>query len=482
MLIWFSRRLVVLVLAAVLGAVAALSAASPWRDTAVSTTGADGAPAPIDLAAIWDRHLRQEGVPGGAFAIVSSTGTVQRVVRGEDGAGAAWAADTPALWGSVAKPVTAALARSLAEGGALDLEDRIPVVLPGCSASAPTYADLVHHTSGIGGALPALDRDSDASALATATAHADDLCPTQSRTYRYSSANYLLLAAALEAATGQDLAPLVERHVAAPTGAALVTSGDADVPSGHRIVAGQAVAMATPYDRAGVAYGYLGGSVRDLELVARGFLGDDPALGSPTADDGVPASSGERYGAGWRLRHLPDGSTMAWHSGMVPGYVTTVMLWPERDLGLVTLQNVCDLWQASDLLAGPWEVAAALGTAVTVPARESSFVYPLALGIATFATVLAWSAALRALAGRGGRRWMWFLATATTLGVVLAVPMAGVPWRQVWLWAPDLAVLLGALGIATVVGLAGMLLRRGSQTDQPAPSVSTSTGTAPIAS
>lgn len=373
--------------------------------------------------------------------------------------------------------MTAAVVAAEAEAGRLGLDDPLSrhVRPPGCPAfDEITLADLVHHTSGVGSALAVLDQG--ARGPVSATDAVDQGAPVlcaggEPGRYRYSSANYLLLAAALESATGSTFAELVRRHVSEPSGAGgVVADSDdaADVPRGHRILFGQAVPLETPYDRAGVAYGYLGGSLLDLEAVASAFLRGDTGSGDPLADGGVAASSGERYGAGWRIRDLPDGTRMAWHSGMVAGYFTTVMLWPERDLGLVTMQNLSGPWHAGALLSGPMQLGSQL-TGVDLGGSTESVVYPVVVGSATFVaalTVLAAFAAWRRVPGRRARV-AWSAAVLASAAPAAWAAFSGIPVRQVWFWVPDVALLAALVVLAVLAGCAAAWLRPASP-DMPA--------------
>lgn len=454
-----------------------------------------GAATQADLQRLWADRLARSGAPGGAFAIVDGAdapfahgpdGVPLTGAAGIDGDGRPWTLDTPALWGSVAKPVAAAVAARVAQRGDLALHAplRRYVDRSICASGARptdaqdiTVSDLIHHTSGIGPALQVLDHarpappgggDTATPAIAAVAASGDALCPQGPRgTHRYSSANYLLLAAVLESATGTPYGTLVEELIGAPTGAtSLVTDPEAaaGVPAGHRVVAGRPRPMATPWDEAGIAYGALGGSLRDLAAVAAGFLGDTPPLGSPIADPGVPTTSIDRYGAGWRVRALPDGTSLAWHSGMVPGYVTTIMVWPQRQLAAVTIQNVSGVWHAESLLAGPMELAKALVPPTTLRAEAGSPpVYVTTLAVAGAVATLTWLLALRSPPGwarrrRGPRRWVgalgWGSALLAVAAVACAAPSLGLPWHQAWLWLPDVTALLAATGAAIAVGAA----------------------------
>lgn len=468
MSIWFSvsrpaGRLLPGLVIALVALLVAVAAAAPWHSGAAPDETGD------DLAAIWESHLSATGVPGGGYAVVSPTAT-QVHTAGRDGAGQAWSARTPGLWGSLAKPLAASVADAVVREGRLRLDAPVGdlVSLPGCphATRAITARDLLRHTSGIGPGLAALDEGRDTSATAVVQAEGAALCPSgPPGRYAYSSANYLLLAATLEAATGEDYGTLLRRHVGSAVGAdTLVTSTDrsAAAPQGHRYVAGQAAPVATPFDASGLAYGYVGGSLTDLAAIARGYLGTRPALGSPRRDAGVATPSGERYGLGWRLHAQSDGSVVAWHSGMVPGYVATIMVWPERDLALVTMQNASGVLHAESLLSGPLRLAAAVGPGgAPWPSPDAPRgvdpVYPVALGVATAVAGTIWWLALRPGPRAPRRRRMWGWAAAATLfgGLVAAgLWWSGVPLRQAWLWLPDVTVAVALAGLAIVVGLA----------------------------
>lgn len=446
-----------------------IGALSPWRSARPAST----------VSQTWQEHLRHTGVPGGAYAVITSQGTRERTASGVDGNGRPWTERTPTLWGSISKPIAASVADAAISRGELRVTDPITehLSLADCSAAQRvTVADLVHHTSGVGAALTALDRGSTRDATQVVHDNARDLCPTTDPgTYRYSSANYLALAAVLESATGRTFPELLRSHLG-PTGATgLVTGTDAAeaMPAGHRVVAGQPVASATPYDESGLAYSYLGGSLTDLEDVARGFLGAAPALGSPTSDAGVATGSPDRYGAGWRIRDLPDGSHLAWHSGTVPGYVTTMMLWPERDLALVTLQNASGVGQAESLLAGPIRLATGLVPETTLTAQDASPLYPGGLALLGGLAVLTWAAALLRPSGSRLALLGWIAAAVSVLALVATHlgtgSVGGIPWRQAWLWAPDAAGLAAATGAAFLLGAARALSAGRASRTPPSP-------------
>lgn len=441
----------------------------------------------VDVAAVdarLRRHVEATGVPGAAWAVVDRTGVVHRGVAGVDGNGRPVDASTPFLWGSVAKPVAGAVARRLADVGRLDLDARVADALPEVRAAwagtpgtgGPTVRDLLRHTSGLPfGHTVTDDPGAGRTPRGVVAAHADVLRPTSAPgEYRYSSANYLVLSAVLEAVTGTPYPQLLAEGITRPLERdPLVATprAAATVSAGHRLVAGGSIAARAPFDPAGGAYGYLGGSVDDLAHVAAPHLpGATPALPTPHVADGVAAgSSGERYGLGWRLRPLPDGSTLAWHSGTVPGYFAVVLLWPERGRALVVLQNASGVFHEEALLAGPLDAAAAVGptgglAAAARPTGASPAHVPTLLSLGGLTVLVTWLA-LRPLwrrgrPGRAGTLAWWAAAALAPAAVVLGSRAAGFPASHAALWAPDIAALAALPLLALPVGAVVRAARR----------------------
>src|SRR5690606_22027360 len=109
-----------------------------------------------------------------------------------------------------------------------------------------------------------------------------DLEAAPGEEHLYSSANYLVLAAVVEAVTGRSFPGVLAEQVLEPAGMdqAVTTPGRAAdrVPPGHRFVLGHPRPFDSPYDPAGAAYGYLGGSLEDAVAFAQAHLGDSDAL------------------------------------------------------------------------------------------------------------------------------------------------------------------------------------------------------------
>ncbi|GEM32168.1 hypothetical protein NN3_31750 [Nocardia neocaledoniensis NBRC 108232] len=248
----------------------------------------------------------------------------------------------------MAKPVAATVTVELARQGVLRLDDPVRAHLPGFdladrnSAAGITIRDLLQHTSGLPFGAPLLDR-------ADAGRRPADVLPALASIkpqsppgteHLYSSLNYLVLAAVIEATTRRSYAEVLAATVGRPlrNGIVATAAQAATVPSGHRFVAGRPVRMNTGYDPAGAAYGYLGGSLTDLTRFATDQLRPkDPAITAQLHAPGRPTGLGEHYGLGWRISDLPD-----------------------TGQAVVMLQNVSGFFHESALLATAQGVAGLL--------------------------------------------------------------------------------------------------------------------------
>ncbi|MEO3849375.1 serine hydrolase domain-containing protein [Streptomyces sp. B8F3] len=448
-----------------------------------------------------DAYLRERaqatGTPGLAYAIVGPGGIESTGAFGHDGDGRPVTARTPFLWGSIAKPVTATAVMTLVESGAVDLDEPVRTYLPRFTladrraAARITVRHLLQQTSGLPEHTGVTDRFGDRDdPYGRGVADLADTAPRSAPGERhgYSSANYLLLGALVEAVTGRSYEAYLRDHVLGPLdmrGAVTTPRQAGAVPRGHGYVYGKAVASDTHYDPAGTAYGYLGGTVRDLARFAAAHLDggtyDGTRVLTPasvaqmhrgTADSGDT----QRYGLGWRddTRNDDLDTRTVWHTGGAPGYHAMLVLLPDADRALVVLQNAYGYFQAADLNAAGFGAARILAGGDPGPAPgDAPYTAFLALltAVLTLTTAAtAWSAyrILRpARTSRTRRRILttagcWTLAALTTAALAgIAAPRAfGVDLRLIRLYAPDLGWLL-TLTALTACTLAAVRLTAG---------------------
>jgi hypothetical protein len=65
-----------------------------------------------------------------------------------------------------------------------------------------------------------------------------------------------------------------------------------------------------------------------------------PHVVEPVADANHPAAAAYGYGMGWWNTVFTDGTRMVSHYGDIDGFLTWTMFLPDRDLGLVVLNNM----------------------------------------------------------------------------------------------------------------------------------------------
>ncbi|RZU63424.1 CubicO group peptidase (beta-lactamase class C family) [Zhihengliuella halotolerans] len=458
----------------------------------VGAVQADGGVAPGEVETYLAQQMESTHVPGLAYAVIGPHGMEESGGMGTASDGSEVNADSVFLWGSVSKPVAATLVAALAREDLLKLEDPVARHLPavtsyGSEWDAVTIRHLLNHTSGLPAALQILDRDDPRRSPADALSELDgiEFLDRPGAGYHYSSANYLVLAGVVEAVVGQPYSEVLSDRVLEPLEMDNVLTDSQDVkqhvPAGHRFVAGQSVSFDAPYDAAGLAYGYLGGSVTDLAAFADAHLNGDPT-GRVLADSdrvrlqaaSVQTGSGGSYGLGWRQGSLAgfgvDSETsIVWHSGAVPGYQSAVILLPTQQRAVVLLQNAFGVFHDEALLETAIGMAALVDGSVPPFTGESVVTYSVLLSVLSVLSIV-----LAVLLVRGTIRLLSppqlrvrqllvrrcaalsvYGALACVLGIVLPGLM-GLSLMQIPLWAPDVGWLLivcaSASAALTLVG------------------------------
>ncbi len=285
--------------------------------------------------------------------------------------------------GSMTKMFTAVAVVQLAERGRLSLDDPVARYVPGlldpAAARDVRIRHLLTHTSGLGDYLtPRLRRR--APALRTVddriAAIRADSAPTffePGTAWMYSNVGYVLLGKVVEAASGEDYAGYVGRHVFAPAGMQHSAFVDFDsVAAG--VARGIATGIAVGYDAEATAGGWAlrqavdpprtrsgpdGNSVttaHDMMRFARALrehrllgpastrlvLTPKPELGAPT------------WGYGFAVDTL---RRMVGHGGGAPGVETEFDMFPETGYTAVVLANYGS--SAGPVWHALWDVVAA---------------------------------------------------------------------------------------------------------------------------
>jgi CubicO group peptidase (beta-lactamase class C family) len=438
--------------------------------------------------AVADR-LRDTGTPGAALAVITGGEVSHTRTWGCDGDGEPVTADTAFLWGSVAKSVTGMAVMRAVEDGLLELDAAADEYLPWFTPSGetvPTVDQLLTNTSGISGnedddTAERYDNEPGAISRAARLLADVELTHPPGEHYDYASANYLLLGAVLESATGLRFEEYLRTIVLEPLGmdTAIAAAGDAAdrLPPGHREIFGQQVAFQDPYDESGVPYGYLGGSLTDLSRfvlaeLAGGELDGQRVLTAESVaasqQGRVDTGGSNEFGYGWLAGRLDSGEPTVWKGGATPGYQAVVVMLPDSGSAVIMLQNSYTAARDLQLLNAGFEAASLLVDAKPAP-PEPAIGWLLALpwllaGMTVLLLVVAGLSLRRAPRGQRAFRlraigWAVGAVAVSGLLVLAGPPLMGVGWSRLWIWSPDIGGALAAL-VAAVLLVGAARFRR----------------------
>ena len=292
--------------------------------------------------------------------------------------------DTIFMTGSTGKAMTTAALATLVDAGKLKWDDPVVDHIPGFQMYDPwvtremTVRDLLVHRSGLGlGAGDLLVIPRGTLSRAEVVKRLRFIKPARSfrSGYAYDNVLYIVAGHLIDLVSGQPYEDYMREHVFRPAGMLHSTSDEA-----HRFATAN---RATPHARVGGAVrgigplkildehdnlapsstpaGLLAISANDLARwiqiqLAQGKLPDGGRLFSEASSKEMwtaqtiepisPASRGleettanfQQYALGWEVRDY-GGSKIIWHSGGVFGFVTVVVLIPEKNVGFAITQN-----------------------------------------------------------------------------------------------------------------------------------------------
>jgi len=300
-------------------------------------------PAVVDWA---ERMARVAQLPALAIVITDAEGTVAAVTVGESGGEAPLDPDSRFYIGSVTKTLTAVGLMRLVDRGAVELNAPLLRYMPELTFSDPergaglTVEHLLRHSSGLPTMVAFNRRVQQTGRIDHVRFFAD---PGQE--VRYSSLNFQLLGMLIERVGGDPYAEFMEREVLAPAGMSRSTFGrtDEDLVQGHTYLFGFPVARDEPeYPELMVPTGYAITTPEDMAAYMRvylnGGMGADGEVLSPEAVRAMatPPSGDFGVGLGWGVAGR-WGSRALSHSGMTPGFYSTVALFPDEGIGITVM-------------------------------------------------------------------------------------------------------------------------------------------------
>ncbi|MDO4687175.1 MAG: serine hydrolase domain-containing protein [Corynebacterium sp.] len=282
------------------------------------------------LQDLLDRGLSAANVSGSGVAIVvGPDGILAEAARG------GVTADSPMLLGSLSKAFTAVAILRLVEQGLVDLDEVVPMGLPGTNVR-----DCLRHTTGL---------------------RADGSLAGD-RKFRYSNVNYNFLGELIERRTGMGYLEFVNQEVLQPIG---VATHEAPVRSSVGVFGIPVPVAGTQLDSNGWITPASGGlclTARDVAKFLQAYLNGTFDLSAQTVDrvsaDGDPAVGEEGdYGFGWVVKQMPvtppvphTATPLVFHTGKLPSFTTMMALAPEHKIGVVILTNQGDFLVGTPLV------------------------------------------------------------------------------------------------------------------------------------
>ncbi|WP_164931230.1 serine hydrolase [Erythrobacter sp. HKB08] len=300
-----------------------------------------------------EAELPASAAPGLAYARVRGSEVIARGF-GErlEASGDPVTADTLFPIGSVTKSFTALAIMQLVEADQIGLDDPVSKYLPAFDSGAGskvTLRQLLNHTSGYSTVQGnSLHGNAEVSQLGLAD-YAEQLAlagpaGAPGAHWEYSNANYQILGAVIERASGQEYADYIDAHIFTPLGMTDSTvalgASPARAATGHRPWFGGV----RPFDggenyRIHAPAGGIVSSARDMgRYLSMWLSGEDDILSAATKDLMLAPSSPSSpfYGLGWSIDPA-RGTT--YHTGLVPGFETLAAFDPAEGTGVVIMVN-----------------------------------------------------------------------------------------------------------------------------------------------
>ena len=355
---------------------------------------------PADLDREFARILNDNGVPGGAFAVVhgdriAHVGTFGVRASGES---VPVTANTVFRVASVSKTFAAQLTAMLVSEGVLGWDDAVIDHLPEFRLGHPEYSRQlrIHHLLGQStGVVPnAYDNLLNASQgmeqIVPRFAELEPMC-SPGACYTYQNVLFALVGPAIERSTGFSYEQLVEARLLEPLGMrhasvgmdAYLASSDRARPHVRRGGVWWATDVNENYYRVAPAAG-INASILDMGHWLMAQLGHRPEVIAPTLVEEVTAKhvrtardlrrkgwrdllTDAHYGLGWRIYTIGD-EEIYLHSGWVQGFVAEVAFSRDRQLGLAVVLNA-ESSALNEFTTGFWRQALAEPPAIQMASQ-----------------------------------------------------------------------------------------------------------------
>jgi CubicO group peptidase (beta-lactamase class C family) len=314
--------------------------------------------------------LAASTIPGASVVFFDENGIVYQKAFGiADNKDRPVTLDTPFQLGSVSKSFAALLIVQLASEGALDLDDKVTQYLPYFRTKDETsWQDItVRHALSHRSGLSTLDgnrlqdetyRGEDALEIAVRTLSKATLKARPGEALEYSNANYMIVAAIVEAVSEQSFEAAMKARIFGPLGMknSYVQMPAAETETvqeatGFRQWFGKPVARHYIAGRGMMGAGGVTASASDLATYVQAVSQNDPRIipAEFSKDiirphDALP-SEGWDYGFGWMLSRV-NGDKYVFHSGLNGGFAAHAAYFPDQRRGGVVVTNQSGSLQA----------------------------------------------------------------------------------------------------------------------------------------
>ncbi|WP_343948845.1 serine hydrolase domain-containing protein [Nonomuraea longicatena] len=403
------------------------------------------APAHAGGERVVDDYRSVYGTPGVAAAVIDGS-SVETILAGRDGNGAAVTARTPFRIASMSKSMTATAVMLLVERGRVSLDDPVVKVLPDFRMADPRFAGvtvrhLLSHTSGLSGSTnneyvfpPPRAAQEIVAELADKTLAADPGTRAE-----YHNTNYSIAARIVEVLSGKSFDAFLHTELFTPLGMTGTGStpgcsdGAEGLPSGYEVVLG--VAVAVP-EMPGMCVGN-GGVISTLDDMVRwlrfnqGTLGADLLSARSLAELHTAQPKADGYALGWQARSVPADAppSLIAHGGTLATWTGDMVFSPEKGVAALVLTNSGG--DPSLLTANL--LAERLGTPATPMSNPLTLVNAIVLGLTVVMAALLVTAIVRArrwAARRRAARRPWLVLRLVPLALV--VVLGAVLPAQIW--------------------------------------------------
>jgi CubicO group peptidase (beta-lactamase class C family) len=311
-----------------------------------------GAPGEVDTAALdayVEAQMAKHGLPGVALAVVEGNEVVYSHGYGTAGS-EPMTPQTQVFIGSLSKSFTALAIAQLAEEGRLDLDAPVRRYIPWFrvadedASALITINHLLHHTSGLSesGYGVLLPPDASTEEAVRSLASARLTAPVGAR-HQYFNTGYDVLAAIVEAVTGQRYADYVKSNLFDPLGMARSTADPAaasNLAQGYTRLFGFAAPARQLVRDYEIGAGYIISTAEDLARYAIAMNGAanraDERLLSPESAATLFRPGPGNYAMGW---YVVNGGKRIFHGGANETFRTDLFLYPGINRAFVLLVN-----------------------------------------------------------------------------------------------------------------------------------------------